>query len=91
MFVGTLIADAEIISIALEIFNELPWFRSKTCTIRLGHTKLLEGMLIHHGIDTKYHESIKKTLSEVKVSFRLINGLPLIPANDTNLNSFAYR
>lgn len=65
---GSLIADAEIISIALEIIQELPWLKNKTCTIRLGHTKLLEGLLIHHGIDIKYHESIKKTLSEIKVT-----------------------
>lgn len=65
--IGSLIADAEIISLALEVAQELPWLRNKSCTIRLGHTKLLEGLLLHHGIDTKYHESIKKTLSEIKV------------------------
>ncbi|CAL8138262.1 unnamed protein product [Orchesella dallaii] len=64
---GSLIADAEILSIAVEVTQELPWFRNKTCTLRLGHTKLLDGLLLHHGVDAKFHSPIKKILSEIKV------------------------
>lgn len=67
---GTLISDAETLAVTFEIINELPWLRHKEFTIRLSHTFLLDAVLLHFGIDEKYHEEIKSILAAAKVSLK---------------------
>lgn len=63
----SLLPDAEVISVVFEIIAELPWLRDLNCTIRLGHTFILDAIFIHFGIDAKFHGEIKAILTDVKV------------------------
>jgi len=66
--IGSLIADAEILALVFQVLDELPWMRDKGCTIRLNHSKLLDGVLHFHAVDSKHHENVKSMLSDMKVS-----------------------
>lgn len=65
---GNLMTDAELIYILFEIFNEFQPLKSKTFTIFLNHTLLLEGLLLYCGIKEKKKE-IFNVLAEAKVKF----------------------
>jgi len=67
VFSGTLISDSEVVAVVFDIIHEIPWLRNKACTVRVGHTKLMTGVLLHHGVDEKLHSQIIKILADVKV------------------------
>jgi len=76
IFLGSLLAEAEALSVAFEIFQELSWMRHKHYTLRLGHTYLLDSVLIHFAIDEALHSEVKAILMDIKVKefFRLEPG-----------------
>lgn len=54
---GNLLIDAELLSIAYEITNELPELRQKNVSFRINHTGLLRAILIHCNVPTaKYND-----------------------------------
>nr|CAD7463560.1 unnamed protein product [Timema tahoe] len=63
---GSLVADAELLSVVWEIINEFPSLRDKACVIRLNHTSLLRAILLHSGIEEEKHNSMYAFLREVK-------------------------
>ncbi|XP_023718266.1 eIF-2-alpha kinase GCN2 isoform X3 [Cryptotermes secundus] len=63
---GTLMAEAELLSIAWEVVNEFHSLRDKTCVIRLNHAYLLKAILMHCGIEEEKYHDIYTILSEAK-------------------------
>ncbi|XP_021938823.1 eIF-2-alpha kinase GCN2 isoform X2 [Zootermopsis nevadensis] len=63
---GTLMAEAELLSVAWEVVNEFPSLRDKTCLIRLNHASLLKAILIHCGIEEEKYHDIYMILSEAR-------------------------
>ena len=68
---GTLMAEAELLSVVWEVVNEFRSLQNKTCLIRLNHASLLKAILMHCGVaEEKYHD-IYTMLSEARVRFAL--------------------
>jgi len=61
-----LIAEAEILSIATEIFIKLKNFNHKNCTIRLNHISLIQGILMYSGIEKARHLEFCKYFAKFK-------------------------
>lgn len=72
-YLGSLLADAELLSIVSEIVNEFPDLKNKNCIIRLNHTMLLRAILLHCGIPNEKHNDIYSILSEARVNILFIN------------------
>lgn len=68
MFLGSFMADAEVLSIIYEIVNEFSVLKNKTFIIRLNHTSLLKAILLHCGIPPEKHSEIYSILSDARVS-----------------------
>lgn len=62
---GNLIYDAEVLYIVEEIINELPYLKNKHFTIRINHTSLIKGILLHCGIKEK-HIEVYNILQQVR-------------------------
>lgn len=63
-----LIAEAELLSIASEIFRKLKDFNQNNCKIRLNHVSLIEGILMYSGIERARHLEICSHFSKFKVN-----------------------
>lgn len=61
-------SDAEILYIVYEILHELPALKNKHLLIKLNHTSLLKGILLHCGIKEK-HQEIYKLILDAKVFY----------------------
>lgn len=57
--------DAEVLYIVEEIINDLPYLKNKHFLIRLNHTSLIKGILLHCGIKEK-HTDVYNTLQQVR-------------------------
>jgi translation initiation factor 2-alpha kinase 4 len=64
-------AEAELLSIAWEVVNEIHSLRDKPCLIRLNHASLLKAILMHCGIEEEKYHDIYAVLSEARVSFSI--------------------
>ncbi|XP_063231098.1 eIF-2-alpha kinase GCN2 isoform X2 [Bacillus rossius redtenbacheri] len=63
---GSLVADAELLSVVGEVVNEFPSLRDKACSIRLNHTALLRATLLHCGVDPDVLPNVCAILEEAK-------------------------
>ncbi|XP_050438302.1 eIF-2-alpha kinase GCN2 [Adelges cooleyi] len=63
---GNLIAEAELLSITAEILNKLKDFNQSSCTIRLNHTSLVQGILMYSGIERARHLEICSHFTKFK-------------------------
>ncbi|KAJ4436658.1 hypothetical protein ANN_16789 [Periplaneta americana] len=63
---GTLMVEAELLSVVWEVVNEFHSMRDKTCLIRLNHTSLLKAILMHCGIEEEKYHDIYTILSEAR-------------------------
>uniref|UniRef100_A0A2S2NJY9 non-specific serine/threonine protein kinase n=1 Tax=Schizaphis graminum TaxID=13262 RepID=A0A2S2NJY9_SCHGA len=63
---GDLIAEAELLSIAAEIFSKLKDFNPNNCVIRLNHMSLVQGILMYSGIERARHLEICSYFSRFK-------------------------
>lgn len=61
---NNLMAEAELIFIAWEIFNEIPQLRERNFTIRLNHTLLLQAVLMYCGIEREKYQDIYSILCD---------------------------
>lgn len=68
MFIEDLIAEAELLSIASEIFSKLKDFNHNNCTIRLNHMSLVQGILMYSGIERARHLEICSYFARFKVN-----------------------
>lgn len=68
MFVGELTAEAELLSIASEIFQKLKNFSHNNCIVRLNHMSLVQGILMYSGIERARHQEICSYFARFKVS-----------------------
>lgn len=68
VFVGDLIAEAELLSIASEIFQKLKNFNHNNCIIRLNHMSLVQGILMYSGIERARHLEICRYFARFKVN-----------------------
>lgn len=68
MFLDDLIAEAELLSIATEIFTKLNNFNHKNCTIRLNHISLVQGILMYSGIEKARHLEFCNYFAKLKVN-----------------------
>lgn len=59
-------AEAEVISIAWEIFNEIPQLSNRNFTVLLNHTKLLQAVLIYCGIESEKFQDIYSILCDAR-------------------------
>lgn len=72
--VGDLIAEAELLSIASEIFQKLKNFNHNNCIIRLNHMSLVQGILMYSGIERARHLEICRYFERNKVNrFKFVN------------------
>lgn len=71
LFIGDLIAEAELLSIAAEIFIKLKDFNPNNCIIRLNHMSLVQGILMYSGIERARHLEICSFFEKFKVIFIL--------------------
>lgn len=60
-------AEAELLSIAGEIFRKLKNFNDNNCTIRLNHMSLVQGILMYSGIERARHVEICRYFAKNKV------------------------
>lgn len=58
-------SDAELLYIVEEIINDLPYLKNKHFLIRLNHTSLIKGILLHCGIKEK-HMEVYNILQQVR-------------------------
>ncbi|XP_025409124.1 LOW QUALITY PROTEIN: eIF-2-alpha kinase GCN2 [Sipha flava] len=63
---GNLIAEAELLSIASEIFQKLKNFNHNNCIIRLNHMSLVQGILMYSGIEKARHLEICRYFARFK-------------------------
>ncbi|XP_035732758.1 eIF-2-alpha kinase GCN2-like [Vespa mandarinia] len=63
---NNLMAEAELIFIAWEIFNEIPQLRERNFTIRLNHTLLLQAVLMYCGIEREKYQDIYSILCDAR-------------------------
>lgn len=63
---NNLMAEAELIFIAWEIFNEIPQLRERNFTIRLNHTFLLQAVLMYCGIEREKYQDIYSILCDAR-------------------------
>ncbi|KAI4482571.1 hypothetical protein M0804_008424 [Polistes exclamans] len=63
---NNLMAEAELIFIAWEIFNEIPHLRERNFTIRLNHTLLLQAVLMYCGIEDEKYQDIYSILCDAR-------------------------
>lgn len=79
---GYLLVDAELISIAYEITNEIPALKQKNITFRLNHTSLLRAILMNCMVPVdKYHLLFAAVLDHIdgKTSkFQLLSSVTTI-------------
>lgn len=68
LFIEDLIAEAELLSVATEIFTKLKNFNPKNCTIRLNHILLIQGILMYAGIEKARHIEFCKYFAKFKVN-----------------------
>ncbi|VVC37487.1 Protein kinase, ATP binding site,Serine/threonine-protein kinase, active site,Protein [Cinara cedri] len=60
------IAEAELLSIAVDIFIKLKDFNQKNCIIRLNHISLVQGILMYSGIEKARHLEICRYFAKFK-------------------------
>ncbi|KAI4502781.1 hypothetical protein M0802_001825 [Mischocyttarus mexicanus] len=63
---NNLMAEAELIFIAWEIFNEIPHLKERNFTIRLNHTLLLQAVLMYCGIEHEKYQDIYSILCDAR-------------------------
>ncbi|XP_012285402.1 eIF-2-alpha kinase GCN2 [Orussus abietinus] len=63
---SNLMAEAELISIAWEIFNEIPQLRERNFTVRINHTSLLQAILMYCGIEREKYQDIYSILCDAR-------------------------
>lgn len=64
---GNYLVDAELLSLAYEITNELPTLKDKNISIRINHTSLLRAILIYCNVPkTKYIELFGNILDYIE-------------------------
>lgn len=73
MYIGDLIAEAELLSIAAEIFKKLKDFNHSNCIIRLNHVSLVQGILMYSGIERARHLEICNYFAKFKVNYNYYN------------------
>ena len=65
---SNLMMEAELISIAWEIFTEIPELRERNFTVRLNHTSLLQAVLMYCGIERDKYQDIYLILRKAQDS-----------------------
>lgn len=67
LLVEGITAEAELLSIAGEIFRKLKNFNDNNCIIRLNHMSLVQGILMYSGIERARHVEICRYFAKHKV------------------------
>ncbi|KAJ8673725.1 hypothetical protein QAD02_004987, partial [Eretmocerus hayati] len=63
---NNLMAEAELLSIAWEICNELPQLQERNFTVRINHTSLLQAVLMYCGIEPEKYQDIYTILNDTR-------------------------
>ncbi|XP_034940000.1 eIF-2-alpha kinase GCN2 [Chelonus insularis] len=63
---SNLMAEAELIRIAWELFNEIPEMRQRNFTVRLNHTSLLQAVFMYCGIEPEKYQDIYSILCNAR-------------------------
>uniref|UniRef100_A0A0C9QMD1 non-specific serine/threonine protein kinase n=1 Tax=Fopius arisanus TaxID=64838 RepID=A0A0C9QMD1_9HYME len=61
-----LMAEAELIYIVWDIFNQLPELRERNFTVRINHTSLLQAVLMYCGIEPEKYQDIYTILYDAR-------------------------
>ena len=61
-----LMMEAELISIASEICNEISQLQDRNFTVRINHTSLLQAVLMYCGIEKEKHQDIYSILCDAR-------------------------
>jgi translation initiation factor 2-alpha kinase 4 len=63
---NNLMTEAELISIAWEICNEIPQLQERNFTVRINHTSLLQAVLMYCGIEREKYQDIYSILCDAR-------------------------